>query len=141
MVLPLKDLCGKRRLRLLSTAAAATMRDDSISNDAPQTTRTTPSLTASLGYSPHPLSCLSFTGFVSQRPQDLELHRDDQSTMTMMMQQAGRRHGSLAALALLGLQLTTTLAFVFPSSSLSTPSQGTSLGWSSQVWWEESGSS
>ena len=97
---------------------------------APQNTRTTPSLTASFGYLSCPLPCLSFAGFVSQPLLDTEHYKDDQSTMTMMMQQAGRRHASLAAFALLGLQLTTTMAFVFPASSLSAPSQGRSLGWS-----------
>ena len=94
-----------------------------------KTTRTTPSLPASFAYSPRPLPCLYPTGFVQQRPPDLDDHKDDQSTMTMV--QAGRRHASLAALVLLGLQLTTTMAFVFPASSLSTPSQGTSWSWSS----------
>jgi hypothetical protein len=60
--------------------------------------------------------------------QDADDHKDDQSTMMMMMH-AGRRHASLAALVLVGLRLTMTIAFVFPSSSLCTPFQGTVSGW------------
>jgi len=43
-----------------------------------KTTRTTPSLPASFAYSPRPLPCLYPTGFVQQRPPDLDDHKDDQ---------------------------------------------------------------